>query len=158
MKIQIVSFHCTLKNKLGQVISTSFNSDVLTGVQNENLQLAALSKALTDLKPGEKRKINLHAAEAYGYYDPKMVVTMPRKSLPQLKQKKVKKDFVTLKVNGRPRSFRITEINSQQVTLDGNHPLAGQDLIFEIEAVAARDATAEEILDADPHGTNTLYH
>ena len=74
------------------------------------------------------------------------------------KQKKVKKDFVTLTVNGQPRSFRITEIDSQQVTLDGNHPLAGQDLIFEIETVAARDATAEEISDADPNGTNTLYH
>ena len=49
--------------------------------------------------------------------------------------------------NGEQNSMRVTEISGDRLTLDGNHPLAGQDLVFEIEATQARDATPEELID-----------
>jgi FKBP-type peptidyl-prolyl cis-trans isomerase SlyD len=162
MKVQIVSFHCVLKNKFGKVLSSSFNHDVLTGAGLDGEQeLAALSKALQNLKTGEKRKISLNAAEAYGFYDPKKVLTMPRGVLTQFEKNKQAEAPVVLDVDGQPRTFRVIDMTPDNITLDGNHPFAGQDLIFEIETIAVRDATDAEILESNPSSQNSsgpLYH
>jgi FKBP-type peptidyl-prolyl cis-trans isomerase SlyD len=61
--------------------------------------------------------------------------------------------------HGKPESYRVVELSADFVMLDGNHPLAGQDLIFDIEAVEARDATAEEIAESLPADSSRLnYH
>lgn len=159
MKVQIVSFHCILKNKFGKILSSSINHDVLTGPSNNSDQqeLIALSKGLENLTTGEKRSISLSASEAYGFYDPKKVLTMPVGLLKQFENEPLMQTPVVLDIDGKPRSFRVVEVNSGQVTLDGNHPFAGQDLIFEIDTIAARDATAEEISDSHAE-INPLYH
>lgn len=145
MKIQIVSFNCLLKNKLGKIISSTFNKDILTGGDLKKQELAALSVALQNLKKGEKRKIILMASEAYGYYDPNLVLTMPRNSLPQVNTVKLAEPPIIIDVDGKRHPFRVTEVTPENIVLDGNHPLAGQDLVFEIETLAVRDATPEEI-------------
>ena len=139
MIAQVVSFHCVLKDKSGRVISSTFNQDVLTYDENQKEVLFGLAKGLQNLKKGEKRRIVVSAGEAYGFYDPRRVLHCSRKEL-----------------NGRPSLnlgdvvqlekdiYRVTEVRGERVTLDANHPLAGQDLIFEIEATAARFATAED--------------
>lgn len=158
MKVQIVSFHCILKDKFGKIISSSFNQDILTGSDGSQQELAALSKGLQNLTSGEKRKITLSAAEAYGFYDPKKVLTMPRNELPQIRKTKKIEKPIMLEINGRPHQFRVIEVNSDNVVLDGNHPLAGQDLVFEIETVAVRDATPSEIHESIPQVSNIVYH
>lgn len=145
MKMQIVSFHCVLKNKFGKVISSTFNRDILTGFSDGHKQeLVALAKALQNLTTGEKRSISLSAEEAYGFYDPKMVLKVKRNELPTVDKS------IVLDMDGTRRSFRVVDTSSDMVTLDGNHPLAGQDLVFEIETLAVRDATDEEISDSAP--------
>jgi len=54
--------------------------------------------------------------------------------------------------------FRVTKIQGDQVTLDGNHPLAGQDLIFDIEATEARDATSEELAESEEDSVHSYLH
>ncbi len=158
MKVQIVSFHCVLKNKLGKVISSTFNQDILTGGDQEQQQLMGLSKRLHDLKQGEKRRIDLSAAEAYGFYDPKMVITVPRQNISEVKFHDEGQQTIMMTMDGRPRSFRVVDSNAESVTLDGNHPLAGQDLVFEIETVTVRDATPEEISDSHGSGSGPTFH
>lgn len=160
MKVQIISFHCVLKNKFGQILSSSFNHDVLTGPghQNDKQELIALAKGLQNLTAGEKRMISLNAAEAYGFYDPKKVLTMPRGALKQFDQTKQFEAPVMIDVDGSPRSFRVIDMNSEDVTLDGNHPFAGQDLIFEIDTVAVRDATPEEISESAGESSHPHFH
>ncbi len=144
MPIQVVSFNCVLKNKAGQLISSTFNRDVLTAIQGEQAgTLSGLTKKLQNLKKGEKRSIELFAEEAYGLYDPKKVILFPRKKLPNTIKKGESLNIVSK--TGVQRSYRILELHAEFVSLDGNHPLAGQDLVFEIETLAARDATREEI-------------
>lgn len=144
MKAQVISFNCLLKNKSGQQISMTFNRDVLTSVTTDpNVLLSGLAKGLQNLKKGEKRSIFLAAEEAYGLYDPKRVILFPKKKLPQNLQPG---QIVTIAGKSKTlRTYRVTQLHSDMVSLDGNHPLAGQDLIFEIEALDARDATREEI-------------
>lgn len=145
MAIQVVSFNCVLKNNLGQVISSTFNQNVLTEGAAETPQvLQALSDGLKDLQKGEKRKVFLKAEEAYGFYNPKLVIVRPLEEI--FMQGSLRQgEAISYIKDGKSNSYRVLEISSDSVTLDGNHPLAGQDLVFEIETLAAREATAEEI-------------
>jgi FKBP-type peptidyl-prolyl cis-trans isomerase SlyD len=150
---QFVSFHCVVKDCLGRVISSSYNQNVYTG-DSPNGQLVGFSRGLRDLKVGERRTIFVKANEAYGFYDPEKTKEVVRDEFPA--------DFPTdLRVGdvvligsgdtGAMTEFRVTELDSDKVTLDSNHPLAGQDLIFEIEATAVR--SEEE----SPSGADSVY-
>ncbi len=144
MKAQVVSFHCIIKNKLGQVISSTFNQDVVTAhAEPEKQMLRGLADGLKDLVAGEKRRINVSAESAYGFYDPGKVLIC---SVDCLEGKGfVVGESLTCMFKGQPVEFRLTGMYGGQVTLDANHPLAGQDLVFEIEAVDVREALPEEI-------------
>lgn len=149
MAAQIVSFNCLLKNGLGQVISHTTNREVLTsGGQStgQYCQLKALSLALENLQPGEKRTVVISAKDAYGFYDPKLSITRMRKDLDGGEDLKLGENIKYLQ-DGKLAGYRISEANSVYVTLDGNHPLAGQDLVFEIEGTESRDALPEEVFE-----------
>ena len=86
----------------------------------------ALEKALTGLKAGDKKRITLPAAEAYGLYDEKKRVKVPIRNVPP-----------ETKVGSLLRSqegleARVLEVNTDSVLLDTNHPLAGKNLVFDV--------------------------
>lgn len=141
--IQVISFNCVLKNKAGQYISSTFNRDVLNSPENTDVVLHGLSKGLQNLKKGDKRSISLSATEAYGLYDPQKVIFFPKAKLPQ--SVRLGETVSIVGKSGTVRIYKILQFHDDMVTLDGNHPLAGQDLVFEIEALSARPATREEI-------------
>lgn len=140
---QIISFNCLLKNTAGKVLSSTYNREVLTVVDDEQAMLLGLAKGLQNIAEGEKRKIPLSAQEAYGFYDPKKVILYPRKQLP--KDIRVGTSVAIVGKSGKSRYYRVIELHSNMVSLDENHPLAGQDLIFEVEALSVRPATQKEI-------------
>lgn len=148
MKVQVVSFNCVLKNKFGQVISSTVNHDVITHGQGQGDLLSALAEGLHDLKTGEKRKIVLSAEQAYGFYDPDKVMVVSREELARGDKLRAGDQVLFLDRDGSRKKLRIVQASREVVTLDGNHPLAGQDLIFEIEAISAREATPDEIAEA----------
>ncbi len=157
MRIQVISFNCILKNKVGQLISSTFNRDVLNAVESdEAAMLIGLAKGLQDLKKGEKRSIALSAEEAYGLYDPKKILLFPRKNLP--KNLKPGETVQIVGKSGITRTYRVVEVFADFANLDGNHPLAGQDLVFEIETLSARDATRQEIDDASNGMASQILH
>jgi FKBP-type peptidyl-prolyl cis-trans isomerase SlyD len=136
MNGQIVSFHCVLKDRLGRVISSSFNQNVSTQ-DSPSGQLRGFSRGMQDLKVGECRKIFVGAEEAYGFYDPNKIVELSRDELPE--QIRLGDVIMVGASNQAPQSHRVVGVTGDLVTLDANHPLAGQDLIFEIEAVEVRE-------------------
>lgn len=147
MQAQVISFKCDLKNKAGTLLGSSYNHDVLTiSEANSGGILCGLNKNLQNLKKGERRNIALSAEEAYGFYDPKKVILFPRKKLPKTIKKGEQINIVSK--TGVQRAYRVLEIHQDFASLDGNHPLAGQDLIFEIETLASRVATLQEIDDS----------
>lgn len=147
MKPQVVSFRCTLRNNLGALVSTTVSQDVITHLENggEAVPLPGLARRLKNLKKGEHRRISLDAAEAYGLYDPDLVIEAPRRGLGGLRLG----DQVHVQgQDGSLRPYRVITLTPGTATLDANHPLAGQDLTFDIEVTAARYATAEEIAES----------
>lgn len=146
MKAQIVSFHCVLKDKLGRVISSSFNNEVVNQAESETDMLQGLIAGLQDLTQGEKRRIFVPADQAYGAYDPKLVFEVPRRELVRGRHLAIGNEVSTKSVSdGHTRVFRVISESPEHVVLDGNHPLAGLDLVFEIEVTSARDALEEDL-------------
>ena len=142
MGIQVVSFRCTLTNRLGRLISSTVSQNVLLHPGAEHVPLKALTEGMRDLKKGERRLIAVSAGEAYGFYDPDLVIT---RDVDDARASYKMHESVKLIRDGQTLMTRVIDVAPQTVTLDGNHPLAGQDLIFEILALDARDATPDEI-------------
>ena len=154
---QVISFNCTLKNAAGRLISQTYNREVLNAMPpDQSGTLSGLNKNLQNLRRGEKRRFTVPAEEAYGLYDPNKVILFPRKKLPVSVAKGEMINIVGM--SGVRRSYRVLEFHEDFARLDGNHPLAGQDLIFEIEALEARDATPEDIEDSTNRVSNQLLH
>lgn len=132
MSAQLIVFHCTLKNRLGQTLSQTLNSRVVASGTIPEGQLSGLMQALQGLKSGEKCQVSLPAAQAFGFYDPALVIVRERAKLGNAQDLKLG-EVVKYQFDGKLHEFRVIEINSKSVTLDGNHPFAGQDLIFDLE-------------------------
>ena len=145
MRAQIVSFHCVLRNQVGKLISSTFNHDVITQMDGQGDQLRGLIDGLQNLTKGEKRRICLAAHQAYGFYDPALVFETARSKLSQGSTLRPGQEVVSQLSSGESKVYRVIGTTRDSVTLDANHPLAGQDLIFEIETTDAREATLEEI-------------
>ena len=156
MSTQIISFNCVLKNKAGLLISSTFNREVINAVEASGAFLKGLVLGLQDLKKGEKRTISLSAEEAYGFYDPKKVILFPRKKLAREASLKEGSPISVVSKTGQTRVYRVVQLHGDMVALDGNHPLAGQDLVFDIEATDVRLATKEEIVESS-NSISTQY-
>lgn len=156
MLSQIISFNCTLRNNSGKPISTTLNRDVLSQfTTGQTGFLSGLAKGLQNLKKGEKRFITVLAEEGYGVHDPKKIILFPRQKLP--KTTKVNTSVKVVSKSGVERSYRVLELHANFASLDGNHPMSGQDLIFEIDTLEARTATQEEIARPRNVATQLLY-
>ena len=156
MSVQVISFNCLLKNKAGQIISSTFNRDVLNTDAAEGVALKGLAKGLQDLRKGERRSISLKAEDAYGFYDPKKVILFPKNKLPS--NFKVGASVTIRSKTGNLRTYKVLQLMDSFAYLDGNHPLAGQDLVFEIEAISVRNASPEEIEDSISVVGNQILH
>ncbi|MGE5087260.1 MAG: FKBP-type peptidyl-prolyl cis-trans isomerase [Bacillota bacterium] len=156
MNAQVISFNCVLKNKAGRLLSSTFNRDILNiNLAGEHM-LEGLTKGMENLSEGEHRSILLSAEQAYGLYDPKKVILFPRKKLPD--DARVGMTIFIRGKSGTTRMYKVLDMTSPLARLDGNHPLAGQDLIVEIEALKVRQATTSEIEEAlNPLGAQILH-
>lgn len=145
MDIQLISFRCVVKDRMGKVIGTTYSRDVFAqdGI-SKDLHFD-LNSVVSTLKPGDKKQIELSADEAYGYYDTKKVMEIDRTQLPAERNPRLGEKIVQYLDDGKEAFFHVTKITGDRITLDGNHPLAGQDLIFEIEATNTRMSSAEEL-------------
>lgn len=144
MSSQMISFNCTLKSFSGEFISSAINYNFLSHREfTSHGMLFGLSKQIHDLKIGEKKGFIVKADEAFGPHAPEKVIWFPRKKLP--KNARTGDTVKILSKSGVTREYVILELKTDLVHLDGNHPLAGQDLCFEIEGLSNRQATDKEI-------------
>jgi len=157
MNSQVISFNCILKNKAGLLISSTYNRDVLTAIDTAETQLQGLTQGLKNLKKGEHRKISVSASEAYGFYDLQKIILYPVKKL-ITKDLRLGQTVSIIGKSGNSRTYKVLEFHNDFISLDGNHPLAGQDLVFEIEALEVRDATKEELSASINKVGNNLFH
>ena len=138
-----LSFHYTLRDAQGLLLDTSRGNPPVTCLEGAGQIVDGLEAVLRSLQPGETRKVVVPPERGYGEREESLVQKMPRAQLP-VDEINVGDQFQTGPDRHAP-VVTIVAIEGDQVMLDANHPLAGQPLHFEVELVAARPATAEEI-------------
>ncbi len=106
--------------------------------------ITGLESALEGASPGDRREVSLAAADGYGERDERLVVQVARSQFSEVKDLEVGSRFHVSTDDGE-KIFTVTEIGDEQVTVDGNHPLAGVGLHFDVEIKDVREATAEEL-------------
>lgn len=156
---RVISFHYTLTNTAGEVIDTSRDSkDAFSYLEGAGQIIPGLERALALLSAGDTRKIEVEAVDAYGEHDKNLIVEVPKTKLPNSDQLAIDDQFQASGPNGEILMFRVIEIAGDQVKLDGNHPLAGQKLIFDVEMMGVRNATNEELAHGHVHGPGGHHH
>ena len=91
-----------------------------------------LEQLLLGMAPGEARSVTIAAADAFGEYDDDNVVTIPRNQLPDDLDPEVGEELVLTGEDDEAFGVTVVEVNAESITFDSNHPLAGEDLTFEI--------------------------
>ena len=94
-----------------------------------------VEEALIGMSPGDKKTITIIAAEAFGEYDAEMVSIVPRSQFPADINPMVGDDLELVNDDGEGMVVTVIEVGDTDVTLDANHPLAGENLTFEVELV-----------------------
>jgi FKBP-type peptidyl-prolyl cis-trans isomerase SlyD len=156
---RVISFHYTLTNKAGEVIDTSRDQqEPFSYLEGKSQIIPGLEKVLALLNVGDTKKIEVAAADAYGMPDAQLVVEVSRDKLPSSNEITVGDQFQASGPQGEMLLFRVLELNGDQVKLDGNHPLAGEDLVFDVEVMKIRDATNEELAHGHAHHGDGHHH
>ncbi|MBK9293534.1 MAG: peptidylprolyl isomerase [Oligoflexia bacterium] len=155
MKVYIIDY--VLKNSKGDVLDKSHQGHPLAFISEQGQIIPGLEKEIVTLKVGEEKKIEVKSDEAYGPYVHELIQDVPLTALPDAEKLKVG-DRMWGETNQGKRPFLVKAINKTHATMDGNHPLAGQDLFFEVKLVQVRDATEEELLHGHVHGPGGHHH
>lgn len=152
---KVISFNYTLRNKNGEQLDSSYDGPMsfLTGVGQI---IPKLEETLLGMLVGQKKTLDLTADEAYGQKDSKMIMQVPKEELAHLEVQVGQ--FLQLNLGQQLKVVQITHIGETEVSLDGNHPLAGVDLQFDIELIDSRLATSEEISHGHAHGPGGHNH
>jgi FKBP-type peptidyl-prolyl cis-trans isomerase SlyD len=153
----VVTMHYTLTDDSGNVLDTSTGGEPLSYLHGHNNIIPGLETALEGAGTGFQQRVTVEAAEAYGERRDEMVITASRD---QFDPKMDLKPGVQVAANGPQGQvvFTVSDVGDTEVTLDGNHPLAGQRLHFDIEITDVRAATPEEVSHGHVHGPGGHQH
>ncbi|MEE2671119.1 MAG: peptidylprolyl isomerase [Bdellovibrionota bacterium] len=157
MTQRVFGFHYTLKDKEGNVIDSSENTSPLLFLEESGQIIPGLEKEIIDLEVGDKKNIEVKAAEAYGDIIEDLRITVQRSQFPEGQELNVGDQFQVTNEAHAP-IFTVIEIEGDNVHVDGNHPLAGHDLFFDIEVTEKRNATEEELAHGHAHGVGGHNH
>ena len=153
----VVSIHYTLKGDAGEVIDSSLGGEPLAYLHGHGNLVPGLERELTGKRAGDKLQVKIPPADGYGEYDPQLVQRVPRRALKGVGDVRVGMRLQAQTGHG-PKPVTVTHITGDMVTLDGNHPLAGKSLHFDVEIAAVRPATEEELSHGHVHGPDGHHH
>ncbi|MBE0643478.1 MAG: peptidylprolyl isomerase [Bacteroidetes bacterium] len=132
----MVAVHYTGSLADGTIFDSSREREPLTFTVGEGQVIAGFNDAVHGMNVGDSVKVTIPAVDAYGEYNEQFVISVPPADIPAEIEVEVGMDLQLHQEDGGAIPVRVTEITDDVVTLDANHPLAGQDLTFEIELVS----------------------
>ena len=135
-----VAVHYTGKLSNDSTFDTSRGREPLTFELGAGNVIPGFENGVVGMEPGETRTIQIDAADAYGPYNEDQVVEVERTMFPDDISPEVGQQLQVQQENGQPIPVVVREVRDSTVMLDANHPLAGEDLIFELELVSIEPA------------------
>ncbi len=128
-----VHYTGTLEN--GEVFDTSKEKEPLKFKLGQGQLIPGFEKAVVGLNVGDTTTINIPSAEAYGEVREDLIINVPKEQLPGDVEPQVGMQLQVNQPDGQPIPVRVTDVTETELQLDANHPLAGENLTFEIELV-----------------------
>jgi FKBP-type peptidyl-prolyl cis-trans isomerase SlyD len=153
----VVTIHYTLKDDAGETLDSSVEGDPIAYIHGHGNIVPGLERQLEGKSKGDKLNVQVAPAEGYGEYHKELVQQVPRRALKGIANVTVGMRLQAQTPEGA-RTVTVTHVASDMVTIDGNHPLAGKALSFEVEVTDVRQATQEELAHGHVHGAGGHHH
>ncbi|MFT5642251.1 MAG: FKBP-type peptidyl-prolyl cis-trans isomerase 2 [Cyclobacteriaceae bacterium] len=128
-----VKVHYTGKLEGGQIFDSSVERDPLQFVIDEGQMIKGFNDAVIGMSIEEEKSVTIPKAEAYGEYNEQLIQDVSRGELPEDMQPEVGQTLVASSSEGQQQHVVIKEVTAESIKIDANHPLAGKDLIFDIQ-------------------------
>ena len=157
-KDKVVLMHYTLKNDAGDVIDSSDGADPLPFLQGHGNIIPGLESALEGSKVGDKLDVSIEPEEGYGLRMKDAIQEIPSSALQGVDEVKVGMQLQSQDKDGNAFLVTVTKIEDDKITVDGNHPLAGQTLHFSVSIESIRKAETEELSHGHVHADGQHNH
>ena len=131
-----VQVHYTGKLINGEVFDSSVDREPLKIQLGQGQLIPGFENALIDMAVSEKKTVTIAKEEAYGEVRTDLFQQVPKTELPETIKPEVGLGLVGSRPDGTQQQFRIAEVNDDHIVIDANHPLAGQELVFDLELVS----------------------
>lgn len=131
-----VKVHYVGKLKNGEVFDSSYDREPLEFTIGGGQLIKGFDNAVEGMEEGEKKTVTIPADEAYGPYREDMIIEVGKENLPEGLEPQVNQQLYMEDAQGQTLIVTVTEILENSIKLDANHPLAGKDLVFDIELVS----------------------
>lgn len=149
----VASIHYTLKNDAGELLDSSEGQAPLEYLHGAHNLVPGLEKELDGKAIGDSFSARVACEEGYGEHDEALLQELPRDMFGGIDTIEVGMEFHAQTQHGQ-QIVAVTKVEGDTITVDGNHPLAGVALNFDIEVVDIREATAEELEQGHVHAPN----
>ena len=130
-----VKVHYTGRLDDGSIFAASVEREPLELVIGDNRMLPAFEQAIIGMEPGQSKTIKIPAEQAFGPYREELIRTVDRSVFPPGLEPKIGQRLNATRADGRTIIVTVIDLSESSVTLDANHPLAGEDLSFDIQLV-----------------------
>ena len=151
-----VTIHYTLTNDAGEELDSTDGGEPLVYLHGRGNIIAGLEKALHDKNVGDKFNVRIEASDAYGEFSEDMIQVVSREMFDGVDKLDVGMQFHTA-VNSGSGILTVMKVDGDDITIDGNHPMAGLALNFAVEIVGVRLATKEENSHGHIHGAGCKH-
>jgi FKBP-type peptidyl-prolyl cis-trans isomerase SlyD len=156
-KHKVVTIDYTLKDDDGDVIDSSAGGEGLVYLHGANNLIPGLESALEGKAKGDEVAVRVAPEDAYGERDDGLRQAVPREMFGE-EEINVGAQYHAAGPNGEQLVVTVVSANDEEVTVDGNHPLAGVPLNFAVTVLDIRDATEEEVSHGHVHGAGGHHH
>ena len=139
-----IKVNYTGKLSNGQVFDTSEGKEPIEFVLGQGRLIPGFEKGLIDMKLNEKKTIEIAKDQAYGDVNDNLIQEVKKTDLPQDMEPKVGMGLVSKSPDGQEINLMVVEVKEESIVIDGNHPLAGYDLVFDVEVVEINETVITE--------------
>jgi len=147
----VVTIHYKLTDNSGEIIDSSEGAEPLAYLHGAGNIIPGLENALVGKAEGASLQVAIAPEQGYGEVHPQLIETVPREAFQGIDQIEPGMAFEAQGSDGQARRIVVKEVNGDEIIIDGNHPLAGVDLNFDVQVVSVREASEEEVAHGHVH-------